>query len=102
MLTPHQTFYGMHLFDPNGNSVESRTPFIVTVILLSLATYTVAGWGLWLVDHGHREDMNSEVDPGEITQGQATQSRETARLGARKANGRFNFLRRREKKSEVV
>jgi hypothetical protein len=92
----------MHLFDPNGNSVESQTPFIVTVILLSLATYTVAGWGLWLVDHGHREDMNSEVDLGEGTQGQATQGHETAELGASKANGCLNFLRRREKNSEAV
>ena len=56
----------MHLFDPNENPVESPTPFIVTVILLSLAAYAVPGWGLWLVDNGHRGDTNNkEADPRE-------------------------------------
>jgi len=86
----------MHLFDPNGNSVESQTPFIVTVILLSLATYALAGWGLWLVDRGYRGN------PSERTEGQAPRSNETRGLGATKASEYLGFLRRHGKNSEVV
>jgi hypothetical protein len=73
----------MHLFDPNGNSVESQTPFIVTVILLSLVTYALAGWGLWLVDRGYRRN-------------------ETGGLAATKASECLVFLRCHGKNSEVV
>jgi len=93
----------MHLFDPNGNSVESKTPFIVTVILLSLATYAVASWGLWLVDHSHRGHTNNqEMNPGETTQNQATQIQETDGLDASKGNGCLDFLRRRGTNREAV
>jgi hypothetical protein len=102
-LTRYQSFYGIHLFDPNGNSLELQTPFIMIVILLSLATYAMAGWGLWLVGNGHQGDMNNkEVDRRERVQGQAIQSNETDGLVASKGNGCLSSLRRRGKNSEAV
>jgi len=93
----------MYLFDPNGNSLESQTPFIITVILFSLAAYATAGWGLWLVGNGHQGDTNNkEVDLMENAQGRATRGNGTDGLGASKGNGCLSFLRRRGKNSEAV
>jgi len=86
----------MHLFDPNGNSVESQTPFTMTVIILSLVTYALAGWGLWLVDRGYRRN------PSERKEGQAPRSNETGGLAATKASECLVFFRRHGKNSEVV
>ncbi|KAL2839290.1 hypothetical protein BJX68DRAFT_198670 [Aspergillus pseudodeflectus] len=43
------SFYGMHLFDPGDESSASRTPFIITFIVISVGTYVVAAGALWLV-----------------------------------------------------
>ena len=86
----------MHLFDPNGNSVESQTPFTMTVIILSLVTYALAGWGLWLVDRGYRGN------PRERTEGQAPRSNETGGLGTTKGIEYLKLLRSHGNNSEVV
>ncbi|KAL2812192.1 hypothetical protein BJX63DRAFT_432820 [Aspergillus granulosus] len=46
------SFFGMHLFDPDGSSSASQTPFIITFVILSLTTYLLAACALWFVRDG--------------------------------------------------
>ncbi|RDW86625.1 uncharacterized protein DSM5745_03267 [Aspergillus mulundensis] len=46
------SFFGMHLFDPNDESSASRTPFIITFVVIAIATYVIATGALLVI----RED----------------------------------------------
>ncbi|KAJ5213480.1 hypothetical protein N7449_000649 [Penicillium cf. viridicatum] len=43
------SFFGMHLFDPDDGLTASQTPFIITFVVLSIATYVIATVALLVV-----------------------------------------------------
>jgi hypothetical protein len=80
----------MHLFDPNGNSAASQVPFILTFVILSLATYFVAACALWLIRDGDSvKKILTPWDPKRTPQSDQ-QHQKTAKL-------RFPNLLNREK-----
>ncbi|KAL4875682.1 hypothetical protein BJY04DRAFT_223798 [Aspergillus karnatakaensis] len=46
------SFFGMHLFDPNDDPSASRRPFIITFVVIAVATYVIAASALFVI----RED----------------------------------------------
>ncbi|KAL4906363.1 hypothetical protein BDW74DRAFT_177377 [Aspergillus multicolor] len=54
VLSAHGSFFGMHIFDPNDVSSDSQTPFIVTFVVLNVATYVTAACALLVA----REDSS--------------------------------------------
>jgi hypothetical protein len=57
----------MHLFDQSGDTSSSQAPFIVTFVVLSLATYILAASGLWFVKDRaeHRSNRRGQTYPNE-------------------------------------
>ncbi|KAL2820558.1 hypothetical protein BDW59DRAFT_164598 [Aspergillus cavernicola] len=64
------SFFGVHLFDSNGDGAASRIPVIITFIILSLATYFTAVSALWFVRDGDWiKDALASWKPERISQG---------------------------------
>lgn len=53
-----QSIFGMHLYDTNDpNIVEARYKFWVTLAIIAMTTWTVAGIGYWVVRKGKKDDL---------------------------------------------